>query len=100
MPFEEHILKKVFLDLSSSVRWKYDLNKIDEILKENGRAVYQLSLHHWELNLVQLVWSQIKQNIFMSSGTSKDSLMKDLILLSVGDWENYVEYIRAVETAM
>jgi hypothetical protein len=26
--------------------------------------------------------------------------MKDLILLSVGDWENYVEYIRAVETAM
>jgi hypothetical protein len=33
----KNILKKDFLNLLSSVRWKYGLHKIDEIEKENGR---------------------------------------------------------------
>jgi hypothetical protein len=42
IPFEDEILKKDLLDIMNSVRWKYDVRKIDERAKERGHRVLQV----------------------------------------------------------
>lgn len=93
--------KKDLLELVQKNKPKQEF-KMDVILKEQGRTVLYLPLHHPELNPIQLVWADIKSELLQKHAKSdlpeKERALEELLFgYSHEKWQKCDSHVQTVE---
>lgn len=96
--------KKELLALVNSVRPLFSVarHKIDEMAKKKGVKIVNLPPFHYELNPLNLVWTQIKYYVRSNLGSFKIKKIKELIKegfhsISQISWMNHIKTVKETE---
>ncbi|VEN35550.1 unnamed protein product [Callosobruchus maculatus] len=97
--FEESMLKVQLLKIVKEHKAKFEKYIIDEMAASQNKTVLRLPPYHCELNPIELIWADIKNNIAQHNKTFKFSDLKDLFneaLLSITaqKWQNCVNHVK------
>ena len=71
--------RQELLVLENTVWEWYSIHKSSKLVEERGFVVCRLSLYLYELSPVELIWSQVKQDVTKHSVKFKESLSEGLI---------------------
>jgi hypothetical protein len=93
------------MDIVDSERSKYDGYKIDNMAKAKGHSFLRLPPYHCELNPIELVWAQIKQNVSVNNTHFKTNVMDKLIHegfghVTVENLRNSFRHVKEMEAKM
>ncbi|XP_050508123.1 uncharacterized protein LOC126885573 [Diabrotica virgifera virgifera] len=77
--FNEQNLKTELLNLARCHKDKYIKYVVDEMARERGVIVLRLPPYHCELNPMELIWAQIKNEVARNNFTYKLNDVKNLL---------------------
>lgn len=77
---------------------------IDEIARAHGHEILRLPPYHCQLNPIELIWAQIKNEVRKKNSNSNQSLknVEDIVKTAIArvtaeDWKKCIEHTRKVE---
>lgn len=102
VPFEDDMVRVELLALVKKMKPIAKRYVVDELAEAGGKTVLRLPPFHSELNLLDMIWEQIREEVVAKSvGVDlKDvrSLVGDGVAgVSVDDWQRAVEDVKKVE---
>lgn len=105
IPFEEDMIKLELLSLVRMHKNKYNLYVIDEMAKDKNMVVLRLPPYHCELNPIELIWAQVKNEVAAKNTTYKLADVKELLKKSIqnvtaANWANCVSHVLKEEDKM
>jgi transposase len=98
IPFPDDSMKRELQQTMESVRSEYTSCVVDEMAEQRGVTLCRLPPYHCKLNVIELVWSQIKRHAAVHNTQFKAYFMNNLIdnaFYAVSDnrWANYCKHV-------
>lgn len=106
IPYETDMVKNELLEHCVKPRREvYDKYVCDEMAKGYGMTVLRLPPYHCELNPIELVWGQVKNEVGCKNTTFKLQDVKRLLIEALGNvtpsaWQNCIRHIFKEEDKM
>ncbi|XP_050504984.1 uncharacterized protein LOC126883468 [Diabrotica virgifera virgifera] len=105
IPFNLEMVRSELLHLIRLNKNEYNMYVTDEMAKENGQIVLRLPPYHCELNPIEKIWAQVKNEVALKNTTYKLKEVKNLLLQALDNvtpthWQNCVKHILKVEEKM
>ncbi|XP_072400186.1 uncharacterized protein [Diabrotica undecimpunctata] len=105
IPFDMEMVRSELLHLVRVNKDKYNMYVTDEMAKTNGQIVLRLPPYHCELNPIEKIWAQVKNEVALKNTTFKLKEVKKLLLQALENvttthWQNCVNHILKVEEKM
>lgn len=103
--FHEDLVRVELLKLIQAHKAIYMKYVTDEIAKNNNKTVLRLPPYHCELNPIELVWAQIKNEVAAKNTTFKYNDVKNLLENAIKNvtsekWRNCVKHVIEEEKKM
>lgn len=103
--FQEHILKTELVTLVREHRPAYTKYVVDEMAAQQNKLVLRLPPYHCELNPIELIWAQIKNDVATNNTTFKLCDVKLLFQngvnnVTVDNWRGCVKHVLTEEEKM
>lgn len=105
IPHDPQMLKVQLLNIARQHKSRYIKYAVDEMARENNITVHRLPPYHCELNPIELIWAQVKNNVAKKNSTFKMSEVKKLLLEALQDvtsenWKKCVSHVIKEEDKM
>jgi transposase len=105
MAFESAMLKAELLMLVKQHKHKFERYAVDELAVQEGKTVLRLPPYHCELNPIELIWAQIKNEVASKNITFKLRDVKPLFQEAVEhvtdeNWKKCIEHSKKIENEM
>lgn len=105
IPFEETMLKVQLLDIVKVHKPKFVKYVVDEMALERGVTILRLPPYHCELNPIELIWAQIKNEVARRNKTFKLNDVQELLQIAISNvlpqtWQNCLRHILKEEQRM
>ncbi|XP_068630962.1 uncharacterized protein [Battus philenor] len=99
--FSENMTKAELLLLINDTQ-KEPVYRIDELLKAHGHTVMRLPVYHPDLNPIELLWADIKNNIAQNNinyslDEKIDLLNKLFSEFTVEKWQGFYDHVQKIE---
>nr|CAH7756785.1 unnamed protein product [Callosobruchus chinensis] len=96
------MLKAQLSHLARHHKQRYIKLAVNEMAREKGFAVLRLPPYHCELNPIQLVWAQVKNEVARRYTTLKLSDIRMILEETIGavtadNWQKCVSHVKAEE---
>lgn len=103
--YDEEMVRSELLHLVRLNKDLYNEHVIDKMAKDCNKTVLRLPPYHCELNPIELVWAQIKNEVASKNTTFKLANVKILLLqavqnVAVENWKKCVEHVIKEERRM
>lgn len=103
--FDADMVRPELLHLIRLHKEQYNLYVTDEMAKKNNKIVIRLPPYHCELNPIELIWAQIKNEVASKNQTFKIADVKDLLLQAIQNvshihWQKCIEHVIKEEAKM
>lgn len=100
--WDEEMLKPELLQIVNSVRHLHLRYKVDAMAEDAGCVVLRLPPYHCELNPIELIWAQIKNEVASKNTTFKLADVKVLLEQAMNNvtpdnWSNVVRHVLKLE---
>ena len=102
---QPHMLKVQLLDIARLQKAEFTKYVIDEMARERGVTVLRLPPYHCELNPIELIWAQIKNQVASKNTTFKLKDLKSLLQEAIADvneaaWKKCIAHVQKEEKKM
>lgn len=103
--YSENMVRSELLTLIKSNKEKYVQYVTDELARKANKTVLRLPPYHCELNPIELIWAQIKNEVASNNVTFKLSNAKILLQNAIQNvtadkWKNCIKHVIAEEEKM
>lgn len=103
--YDEDMVRAELLRLVNIHKSNYNFYVIDELAKSQNKTVLRLPPYHCELNPIELVWAQIKNEVAAKNKTFKLSEVRQLLLDALGNvtattWQKCINHVIKEESRM
>ncbi|KAJ8912064.1 hypothetical protein NQ315_016753 [Exocentrus adspersus] len=78
--FEEGMVRRQLLDIIRQHKERYNLYVTDEMAKKDDKIVLRLPPYHCELNPIEMIWAQVKNDVAARNTTFKITDVKPLLI--------------------
>lgn len=105
IPFDDDMVKKELLIITSEHKKRYVKYAVDEMAKLRGISVLRLPPYHCELNPIELVWAQVKGEVARKNTSYKlqdveKHMRKAMENVTSDNWKNCVKHTMKEEEKM
>lgn len=105
IPFDDSMLKVQLLTIARAQIPQFKRYAVDELARECNITVHRLPPYHCELNPIELIWAQIKNQVAKQNVTFKMDEVKRLLATAIGDvtaetWRNCIRHTTKEEDRM
>lgn len=105
IPFLQDMCRPVLLDIIRKHKDCYNRYVIDDMAAKKKKHVLRLPPYHCELNAIELVWAQIKNEVAAKNTTYKMKDVKELLLNAIANidsekWKRCIEHVIKEEEKM
>lgn len=103
--FDDDMVRTELLFLIRLHKEQYNMYVTDELAKKSDKVVLRLPPYHCELNPIELIWAQIKNEVASKNQSFKLARVKELFLQAVQNvtsthWGNCVQHVIKEEAKM
>ncbi|KAJ8915262.1 hypothetical protein NQ315_014769 [Exocentrus adspersus] len=103
--YEENMVRSQLLHLIRQNKHKYNLYITDEMAKKENKVVLRLPPYHCELNPIEMIWAQVKNEVAGKNKTFKLKDVKELLIEALNNvtkvnWQKCVEHVIKEEEKM
>lgn len=105
IPFDETMVKCELLNLVKQNKQQYIKYVVDEMAREKGVHVLRLPPYHCELNPIELIWGQVKNEVARKNTTFKLAEVKELLVnaleaVNAETWQKAIQHVIKEEVRM
>ncbi|XP_072397434.1 uncharacterized protein [Diabrotica undecimpunctata] len=100
IPLDMEMVRSELLHLVRVNKDKYNIYVTDEMAKTNGQIVLRLPPYHCELNPIEKIWAQVKNEVALKNTTFKLKEVKKLLLQALENVTTTQNHILKVEEKM
>ncbi|KAJ8918507.1 hypothetical protein NQ315_015212 [Exocentrus adspersus] len=103
--FEEGMVRRQLLDIIRQHKERYNLYVTDEMAKKDDKIVLRLPPYHCELNPIEMIWAQVKNDVAARNTTFKITDVKPLLIDALNkvtevNWKKCVDHVIKEEEKM
>lgn len=103
--FVQDMVRSELLHLIRHHKEQYNVYVVNEMARKCNKIVLRLSPHHCELNPIEIIWAQIKNEVASKNRTFKLKEVKELLLQALENvtslnWKNCVDHVIKEEGKM
>ncbi|KAJ8919248.1 hypothetical protein NQ315_003831 [Exocentrus adspersus] len=96
--FEEGMVRRQLLDIIRQHKERYNLYVTDEMAKKDDKIVLRLPPYHCELNPIEMIWAQVKNDVAARNTTFKITDVKPLLIDALNkitevNWKKCVDHV-------
>lgn len=85
IPFDPSMVRLELLEIINRHRENHNIHVVDEMAKQSNKIVLRLPPYHCDLNPIELVWAQIKNEVASKNKMFKLAEVKELLLSAIAN---------------